>query len=197
MLAYTTISSNLVTSHSVNLTGLTPGVIYCYQVISTADGQNDAIGSIFRFGVPVGTCGDGAVQSGEQCDNGGANGVCPAVCSATCLNNNCAPLPPPPPPPPPPGDPFAFNLLPIAQQFDVPTNSIIGIINSIITWIFTISLPIIVILIIYAGILFLISRGDKDKIERARKVLWYALLGFAIILIGQGMVVLIRSILGG
>ena len=34
-------------------------------------------------------CGNGAVESGEQCDAGGSNGACPATCSASCTTNSC------------------------------------------------------------------------------------------------------------
>lgn len=37
-------------------------------------------------------CGNGTVESGEQCDNGASsNGTCPASCSALCTRNTCAP----------------------------------------------------------------------------------------------------------
>ncbi len=38
--------------------------------------------------VPV--CGNGVVESGEACDLGALNGACPATCSSSCTNNNCA-----------------------------------------------------------------------------------------------------------
>jgi len=34
-------------------------------------------------------CGNGVVESGEQCDAGGSNGPCPAVCSTSCTTNSC------------------------------------------------------------------------------------------------------------
>jgi len=37
----------------------------------------------------VGVCGNGVVESGEQCDAGGSNGACPATCSASCTTNSC------------------------------------------------------------------------------------------------------------
>ncbi len=40
--------------------------------------------------IPSGVCGDGHVDSGEQCDAGGANGSCPAACSSSCTTNVCA-----------------------------------------------------------------------------------------------------------
>ena len=57
-------------------------------------------GSLNISATVAGGCGDGAVGPGEQCDNGSANGVCPAACSAACTVNSCGgPTPPPPPPP--------------------------------------------------------------------------------------------------
>ena len=50
-------------------------------------------------------CGNGVVESGEQCDAGGSNGTCPATCSTSCTTNSCgggggggggAYIPPPP-----------------------------------------------------------------------------------------------------
>jgi hypothetical protein len=36
-----------------------------------------------------GMCGDGTVDSGEQCDLGSGNGACPRTCSASCTLNSC------------------------------------------------------------------------------------------------------------
>ncbi len=41
------------------------------------------------LGDPLPVCGNGIVESGEQCDNGGFNGSCPATCSASCITNSC------------------------------------------------------------------------------------------------------------
>lgn len=41
------------------------------------------------IGDPSPVCGNGAVESGEACDNAGSNGVCPATCSASCTTNAC------------------------------------------------------------------------------------------------------------
>ena len=67
--------------------------------------------------------------------------------------------------------------------------------RAIARFLLQIAIPIVVIIIIYAGVLFLISQGNKDKIVQARKTLLYAVIGLAIILIGQGFVTLVRSIL--
>jgi hypothetical protein len=70
-----------------------------------------------------------------------------------------------------------------------------GVINLIAQWIFNISIPIVVGLIIYAGLKFILARGESGKVSEAKKILQMALLGLAIILIGRGFVSLITSIL--
>ncbi len=60
---------------------------------------------------------------------------------------------------------------------------------------FDLAIPIAVILIIWAGIKMIISQGNPEKVTAARKSLWYIVLGLAVLLIGQGFVSLIKSIL--
>jgi hypothetical protein len=38
-------------------------------------------------------CGNGIVETGEQCDNGASNGACPLSCSASCQLQSCPALP--------------------------------------------------------------------------------------------------------
>lgn len=70
-----------------------------------------------------------------------------------------------------------------------------NLIDVIATWIFNISIPIVVIMIIYSGIIFLTSQGNPGKVQQAKGILWYALVGLAIVLIGRGFVELVNSIL--
>lgn len=52
--------------------------------------------------------------------------------------------------------------------------------NSIINWLFTLSVPIIIGLIAYAGFLFMTGKsGDREK---AKKILWNAIIGFVVML---------------
>lgn len=48
--------------------------------------------------IPPPSCGNGVIDSGEQCDNGANNGTCPRTCSSSCTINDCStPTPTPPP----------------------------------------------------------------------------------------------------
>ena len=87
----------------------------------------------------------------------------------------------------------------VPVSFEIPNpiqaESLVDLAKAIGKFLFQIAIPIAVIVIIYAGILFLTSGGDKEKVTTARKALWYAVIGLAIILIGQGFFTLIKSIL--
>ncbi|MDP2648257.1 MAG: hypothetical protein Q8P35_03395 [Candidatus Yanofskybacteria bacterium] len=60
---------------------------------------------------------------------------------------------------------------------------------------FALAIPAAVFIIILAGVRFVLSQGNLTKIAEARKMLWYAIIGLAIILIGSGFISLIESIL--
>jgi len=88
-----------------------------------------------------------------------------------------------------------------SYQFTVPNwlkggaTNITDLINIITDWIFNLSMPIAVMLIIYAGVLYLTAGAVTANVTKARNVLTYTVLGLAIIFIGKGFITLIESIL--
>lgn len=72
---------------------------------------------------------------------------------------------------------------------------IFGIINKATTFMIEIAIPIAVGLIIFAGIMLLTSAGDPGRIGKAKDMLRYTVIGFAVLLIGKGFFLLIQSIL--
>lgn len=93
-------------------------------------------------------------------------------------------------PPPGPGQPVTFEITPPTQ-----VRTLTDLARAVARFLLQIAIPIVIIIIIYAGLLFLTSQGNKDQIAKAKKALLYAVIGLAIILIGQGFVTLIQSIL--
>ncbi len=100
-------------------------------------------------------------------------------------------------PAPGPGNPKPGQDIDVS--FNIPNpiqaESLIDLAKAIGRFLFQIAIPIAVIIIIYAGLLYLTSGGNKEKVATAHKALWYAVIGLAIILIGQGFFTLIKSIL--
>ena len=85
---------------------------------------------------------------------------------------------------------FIFKL-----ENPLEADNFLELIDVLATWLFNLSIPIVVVMIVYSGVMFLTSRGDTTKITKARQILLYAVVGFAIILIGKGFITLIESIL--
>lgn len=69
------------------------------------------------------------------------------------------------------------------------------LVNTIAKWIFNLAIPVAIIMIIYAGIMMLLSQGDSGKFGKARDILKYAVIGLVVIFIGKGFISLIKSIL--
>lgn len=75
------------------------------------------------------------------------------------------------------------------------TQTITDLLDGILTFALQIGIPIAVIVIVYAGIMFLFARGDSGKVTKARAILLYAVIGLAVIFIGKGFLTLIENIL--
>lgn len=60
-----------------------------------------------------------------------------------------------------------------------------------------IAIPLAVIMIIYAGFLFVTAGGNEEKIRRARRNLLWTVIGVAIILSAKVLITYIQSLLGG
>ena len=72
---------------------------------------------------------------------------------------------------------------------------LIDFITTMGNWIFTILLAVAVIMLIYAGFLFVTSSGDVEHVLKARQMLINALIGVAVALAAKGLVEVIRNIL--
>jgi hypothetical protein len=95
-----------------------------------------------------------------------------------------------PPPPPPPG-PTVGLINPLFCK-DIPC-----VIDAIINFIFYFGITIFTLMIIIGGIMYITSAGDPQKISTAKRLLFWAVVGLAIILLAKGLISVIKNILGG
>jgi len=70
------------------------------------------------------------------------------------------------------------------------------LINSIIDWLLIIGSSVAVIMIIYAGFLWMTSGGDETKVTQARQTLTWTLVGLGVLIIGKGFVSILENLLG-
>lgn len=71
------------------------------------------------------------------------------------------------------------------------------LIDSIITFIFYLAIPIVVLMIIIGGAYFLTSGGNPERIRTAKNIILYTLIGFFIVLLAKGIISMLESLLGG
>ncbi len=75
---------------------------------------------------------------------------------------------------------------------DIPT-----LIDTIATWLLGIGSTIAVMIVIWAAFLFMTSGGNKERVTKARKTLWYAIIGLTILLLAKGVTSIIQNFLSG
>ena len=78
----------------------------------------------------------------------------------------------------------------------LPTNvDLLDMIAQIANYLFWILLAISIVVIVYAGILFVTASGSAEQVEKARGIILYTVIGFFIILLARGFVELLQTIL--
>jgi len=157
-----------------------------------------------------------ATQRQQICGpTGCTGGSCSPVGSTTCVGDpacNITPTPTPtgsgtptptgsgtpvptgsgaPTPSSGPGGPSLIN-------FPNPLNfgSIDKLIDNIIGFIFYLAIIIAPIIIIFGGFLFITAAGSSERINTAKRVILYAVIGLAIALFAKGLISVIKDIIG-
>ncbi|MBN2197796.1 hypothetical protein JW698_01195 [Candidatus Wolfebacteria bacterium] len=74
-------------------------------------------------------------------------------------------------------------------------NSIINIINNVLTYLIYISFPILALMILIAGFQIMTAQDNPEKIKKGKTTITYAVIGFIIILISKGSVLIILNII--
>ena len=74
--------------------------------------------------------------------------------------------------------------------------SISALIEGITNWIFYIAIILAPLMIVIGAFMFMTSAGDPTKVQTAKKLIIWTVIGLAIILFSKGLIALIRFILG-
>ncbi len=67
------------------------------------------------------------------------------------------------------------------------------LLDNIINFLLTLAAPIAVIMMIYAGYLFITASDNEEKVKTARKTMLYVVIGIAILILSKGVVTLVGS----
>jgi hypothetical protein len=84
------------------------------------------------------------------------------------------------------------------QAIDIPNPLIVNtfqeLLGTIVNFIFILSLPIAIIMIVIAGFLFVTAMGEPEKIQKAKNMLIWVLIGLAVVFLAKGMITLFYTV---
>jgi hypothetical protein len=81
-----------------------------------------------------------------------------------------------------------------AVQIEPPVKGdLADLIERIWTWLYWMSFPVAVLMIIVAGFMFVTASGNENQIKKAKNLLLYTAIGFLVIILSQGVVNLIKD----
>jgi hypothetical protein len=73
------------------------------------------------------------------------------------------------------------------------TNTLDGFLGKILDAVVLLLTPVVVIMMLYSGFLFVVARGNSEKLGEAKKALMYTLIGAAIVLGAKGFSTVIQN----
>jgi len=85
------------------------------------------------------------------------------------------------------------------DQIPVPgptQTSISGLLTKALQWIFNITIFLAAIFLVFAGIMYVTSGGDQDKVKKALNTLMYALIGVAVAVLAKSLIYIIGKMFG-
>ncbi len=86
------------------------------------------------------------------------------------------------------------------QEIELPNplnaESLEEIVSNIVDFLFYLSIILAPLMIIIAGFLFVTAGGNADQIGKAKKIILWACVGFLIILLSKGIIVMIEQVVG-
>ncbi len=83
----------------------------------------------------------------------------------------------------------------VGIQNPLKSNDLSQLLDNIINFLLTLAAPIAVIMMIYAGYLFITASDNEEKVKTARKTMLYVVIGVAILILSKGVVTLVSSFL--
>ncbi len=88
---------------------------------------------------------------------------------------------------------FAQGPPPIITHPD----QVVGLLSSILGYVWTILGIIVVLMLLYAGFTFVTAAGSEDKVKDAKKMITWSLVGVVVMLLSGGVMLLIENFLRG
>ena len=95
------------------------------------------------------------------------------------------------------GDLPGEGTIPIELENPLEVGSFEEILDVVASFLFTISIPLLTVIILLGGFFILTAAGNPDRLRRGKQIILWGVVGFVIILVAGGVSTLVSNILGG
>jgi len=76
------------------------------------------------------------------------------------------------------------------------SDSLEGVISNLMDWLVKLGAPLAALMIVIGGIQMLFSSGNPEKFKKGQQTILYTAIGYGIIIIGSGIINIIKVLLG-
>jgi hypothetical protein len=123
--------------------------------------------------------GTGIAHGAGLCESCTSDADCDA--GLTCVREKCR------------GCPIILGVIQICNPIQACDFS--ELVDSLINFIFWIALALFPLMIVIAGFYFVTAAGDPAKVEKAKGIILYAVIGFIVVILAKGFIELLKQIL--
>lgn len=91
--------------------------------------------------------------------------------------------------------PFLVSAKTITFQNPLRTNNFWEFVRQILNLIFTLAVPLTVVIIIIGGLLLVTAGGNEKQVEMGKKCIMYSLIGLVLIIMSNGIIRLLQYLI--
>jgi len=95
----------------------------------------------------------------------------------------------------PPG-PLPWGLGEFKIENPLAADTFEEVLDRLINFIFWVGITVAPVMLIIAGFMLVTALGDPKRVETAKKMILYTLIGLAIVILAKGLIAVLKSILG-
>jgi low temperature requirement protein LtrA len=76
----------------------------------------------------------------------------------------------------------------------IPHENFEELVNAVLDWILNIALVLMPLLLVWGGMTFITAAGDPSKVEQAKKIIFYTIIGFFVVLLSKSLIEVLQKL---
>ncbi len=89
----------------------------------------------------------------------------------------------------------ALHAFAITFENPLTVNTLMELVNKVIDFLFTLSIPFLIAIVLYGGFMMINSKGNPEEFKKGWKVILYAVIGLVVLLCAKGIGLVVQDLL--